>query len=181
VKGRGRRGGFTVPHQKAEVGITPFRPEDEVSGFYDSPKFKRFQHDMRRIAAKDHVTIDKAVPAAGVWEGETEPSLAVDAHDGEAGVDGWAAELGKKYDQDGVLLFHPDPAGDSATYSFPLGKTDQQVALDAMKQRRDPRRPHRRRQTRTGREGHGFPVERRQARGLARHELHREGRAHESD
>lgn len=133
-KGRGRRGGITMPKPKhtAEVGITPFTPEDEAAAFYSSPKFQRFKTDMRRVAAKNHVTLDHVEQAAGVWEGQTEPSLAITAHDGEHGVNAWAAELGKKYDQDGVLLFHPDPNGDSASYSVPLkGRANEEV-LSAM-------------------------------------------------
>jgi hypothetical protein len=89
---------------------------------------------MRRIASTMHVAITRADRAAGVWEGETEPSMAVDAHDGEAGVDSWAAQLGQKYDQDAVLMFHPDPEGDSATYSFEkMGELNRDGFLKAMK------------------------------------------------
>jgi hypothetical protein len=67
-----------------------------------------------------------------VWQGQTEPSLAIDARDGEAGVTAWAAELGKKFDQDSVLLFHPDPAGDSASYSFALKGRTEEDAINEM-------------------------------------------------
>lgn len=121
-----------APRARADVGITPFRPEDEVAGFYDSAKFKRFCGDMRRIAREHGVKIDHVDRAAGVWEGETEPSLAVAAHDHETGVAAWAASLGKQYDQDGVLLFAPAPDGDSASYSFAVEAGHDAEALAAM-------------------------------------------------
>lgn len=118
-------------HVRASVGVTPFRPGDAAARFYESPKFRRFTQDMRRLARQRSVKIDRVEKAVGVWEGETEPSLAVDAHDHEAGVEAWAAELGKRYDQDGVLLFEPSAAGDSAAYRLDVaGHRDE--ALGAM-------------------------------------------------
>lgn len=131
---RGRSGHAQMPKVQASVGITPFRPEDEVKGFYESPKFKRFQVDMRRIARERHVSIDHVEKAAGVWQGQTEPSLAVEAHDGPHGVRAWAAEMGKRYNQDGVLLFEPSEDGNAASYRFDVRGRDNQAVFDAMDQ-----------------------------------------------
>lgn len=93
------------PSVEAEVGVTPFRTGDDPIGFYDSDKFKRFEADVQNAAKQYGVEVERQAKVAGVWEGEEEPAVALRIHDGELGVRAFAAELGKAYDQDGVLLF----------------------------------------------------------------------------
>lgn len=93
------------PSVEAEVGVTPFRAGDDPIGFYDSDKFKRFEADVKTAAKQYGVEVERQGKVAGIWEGEEEPAVALRIHDGELGVRAFAAELGKAYDQDGVLLF----------------------------------------------------------------------------
>lgn len=100
----------------ATLGLTPFRPGDTAAGFYDSPKFKAFDRSVSETAKRYDVTIDAKDRVQGFWEGEQEPSLALDVHDGEEGVRMYAEDLRGQWDQDAVLLFQPDRNGDQLSF-----------------------------------------------------------------
>lgn len=119
---------------RANVGVTPFQVKagDRPEGFMESEKWVRFQEDMRKAADRYGVTIHQAAPVQGLWEGETEPALAVEVEDGETGVRAWAAKLGRDYEQDGVLLFREDEEGDAAAALFP--GVDPEAFVRAMQQ-----------------------------------------------
>lgn len=103
----------------AKVGVTPFRPEDNPEGFYDSPKYKMFERSLGPTAKRYGVTIDAQDRVSGYWQGSQEPSLALDVHDGETGVQNFAADLRSRWDQDAVLLFHPSETGDAMAFKLP--------------------------------------------------------------
>lgn len=97
----------------ADIGVTPFRAgEDTMIGFYDSAKFKQFETDVKQSADHYGVTVDKQQRVTGVWQGSEEPSVSLKVHDGELGVNAYAANLGKAYNQDGVLIFGERKSGD---------------------------------------------------------------------
>lgn len=122
------------PSVEADVGITPFRAGDDPIGFYDSDKFKRFEADVEHAAQQYGVEVEEQRKVGGVWEGEQEPAVALRVHDGELGVRAFAADLGKAYDQDGVLLFTAKNGEDVvATFGTRRGLTEANV-YDAMKQ-----------------------------------------------
>lgn len=100
----------------AKVGVTPYRPDDDPKGFYDSGKYKTFTDSLGPTADKYDVTIDGQQKVSGFWQGDQEPSLALDVHDGEDGVRRFAEDLRSTWDQDAVLLFHPDDAGEDLAY-----------------------------------------------------------------
>lgn len=100
----------------AKLGMTPFRPDDNPVGFYDSDKFKEFERSLGETAARYDVTIDAKDRVSGFWEGAQEPSLAMDVHDGETGVRAFAQDLRTQWDQDAVLVFQPDRAGEALAY-----------------------------------------------------------------
>lgn len=109
-----------------EIGITPFRAgEDNALGFYDSKKYAQFLQDVHTSLGDYGVQLDGIDHVTGVWEGSTEPSLSLHIHDGIDGVRAYAANLGKAYNQDGVLLFQDVPAGDvMATFRIAVPQDD---------------------------------------------------------
>lgn len=68
----------------------------------------------------------------GVWEGETEPSVSIRAHDGEEGMRSFSAHLGERYDQDAVLIFGDKEAGDVLA-TFATAGREQADIFDALK------------------------------------------------
>lgn len=110
----------TVDTAKAEatIGITPFRPEDTALGFYDTMKAKQFESDIVPTAEQYGVTVSRQERVSGVWEGESEPSYSLLAHDGKEGVENFAATMRAKYNQDGVMVFAPNPNGESYAYTI---------------------------------------------------------------
>lgn len=129
---RDRRGRWRHVLREFSVGVTPFRPGDEASGFHASPKVQEFITAMSDAATKHGVTITDHRPVTGVWLGETEPAFAVDARDGEDGVLRWAEDLRAQYDQDGVYMFAPDPDGDFGSFTF--DGIDKDEAIKAMRE-----------------------------------------------
>lgn len=99
-----------------KVGVTPFRPGDDPQGFYDSAKFKAFEGSIDEAAARYDVTVDAKDRVQGFWQGEQEPSVALDVHDGEEGVRMFSEDIREKWDQDAVVLFQPDRAGPNLAY-----------------------------------------------------------------
>lgn len=100
----------------AKIGLTPFRPGDEPAGFYDSDKFRAFDKSIAETAKRYDVVVDGKDKVSGFWEGDLEPSLALDVHDGVRGVRLFAEDLRGQWDQDAVLMFHEDRAGDSFAF-----------------------------------------------------------------
>lgn len=117
----GEGGGRFAPKFTGRVGVTPFRPEDTPEGFFDSPKFAAFEKSLADAAEQNGVTITGQERVQGFWLGEQEPSLAVEAHDGEDGVRAFAEQARAEWDQDGVLLFDYDPAGDALSFRLTGG------------------------------------------------------------
>lgn len=113
-----------VLRHEDDIGVTPFRAaEDKPEGFYASPRYQEFERHARESASRFGVTVDGLDQVRGVWDGGEEPAASVHAHDGEAGVRAYAAHLGKRYDQEGVVLFHHKRAGDVlATFKQPVEK-----------------------------------------------------------
>jgi hypothetical protein len=101
---------------RAKVGVTPYRPEDDPAGFYDTDKAREFERSVDQFAAENGVTVDAGDRVQGFWQGEQEPSYALDVHDGEAGVNAFAADLRAEWDQDAVMLFSPDRDGPDLAY-----------------------------------------------------------------
>lgn len=120
---------YEMDGTSAELGVTPFRPEDDPIGFYNSAKYQEFV-DRAGTTANDYgVTIEGFDHMTGVWQGETEPSVAIRAHDHELGLQAFASKLGLSYEQDGVLVF--GKGGDDVLATFP--KSSQEDAFKAMK------------------------------------------------
>ena len=101
---------------RVRVGVTAYRPEDDPEGFFESKKFQQFEAGLDATAKEHGVTIDVKERAQGFWLGEQEPSLAIEAHDGDEGVRAFAEDVRSDWDQDGVLLFDYDDDGDSLSF-----------------------------------------------------------------
>lgn len=105
------------PVYEAHIGITPFRAgEDNIIGFYDTKKYEQFVNDMRVAADHYNVQVKGYDRVDGLWQGVQEPALQIHAVDGEVGVKAFAADLGKAYNQDGVLLFDPILPGEGPVH-----------------------------------------------------------------
>lgn len=111
---------------KATIGATPYRPESEHlvamssrPSYYDSEEWAEFDDTLRAAAERRGVELIEADHAAGLWEGETEPSGAyvVAAGDRDA-IRGWAGELAGRYNQDSVMVGFYDPDGPDTLYGF---------------------------------------------------------------
>ena len=99
------------------IGATPFRPEDIAEGFFDSPKAKAFEKRLPELAQQHGVILDKVERVMGYWEGDLEPSWAIEAHDGEIGVYNLSKQIQNEENQDAVLNFDYDAKdGDDIMY-----------------------------------------------------------------
>lgn len=117
---------------RGRVGVTPFRPEDDPEGFFETEKFRAFEQGVGESAKQHGVTIDEMERVHGFWMGEQEPSLAIEAHDGEEGVRAFAEDVRSDWDQDGVLTFGYDENGDAL--AFMLHDVTPDVAASALTQ-----------------------------------------------
>lgn len=100
----------------AKVGVTAFRPGDDPATFYDTEKAREFERHVHNAAIENGVTIDSADRVQGYWQGEQEPSYALDVHDGEEGVRAFSEDLRSEWNQDAVVLFAPDRDGPHLAY-----------------------------------------------------------------
>lgn len=113
-----------IPGSQADLGITPFvgprgeAPGDNPIGFYDSAKFQQFTKDIYSVAPEYGVTVDGFDRTHGVWDGGSEPSVALHAHDGVLAMRAYAARLGKLYDQEGVVIFDSASSVDDMLATF---------------------------------------------------------------
>ena len=119
---------------EGRIGATAFRPEDvnKFDDFYASAKGRAFEKSLEPTAKKHGVTLDSVEHVAGFWEGEMEPSWAIEAHDGEEGVKNFSEEIRGSYDQDAVLNFDYDEDGTDVMYEIE-GKADWPRMLDLHK------------------------------------------------
>jgi hypothetical protein len=109
----------------AQIGVTPFRAaKDQAYDFYTSDRYTQFVNDIRDTASYYKVNVESTQQATGMWEGATEPSASIKAYDGEVAVKAFAADLGRAYDQEGVLIFRPDPNGQSVEATFAPSKSN---------------------------------------------------------
>jgi hypothetical protein len=107
------------PAHAATLGVTPARGDDpNVDAVYSTPKFKMFERRARAVAPTYGVTVEGMERNRGVYQGGGERSYALKVHDGEDGVRGYAADLGKSFNQDAVGSFTEDPNADGVRYQM---------------------------------------------------------------
>lgn len=122
--------GTVIGDGESDIGITPFRSSmDDPTDFYNSDRYNQFQADVQGTAAHYGVTVNNISKVDGVWEGQTEPSVALKVRDGVTGVRAYSANLGRAYGQDGVMIFN-DAAHSDAMLTFDSAPRDK--VLSAM-------------------------------------------------
>lgn len=129
-----------IPSVESDIGVTPFvgvrgeNPGDNPIGFYDSEKYQQFEKDIVNLAPQYGVTVDGWDRTTGVWEGGSEPSVALHAHDGQVAMHAYAARLGSVYDQDAVVIFDSgaDTGGVLATFTKSFKPEEYDDVVQAM-------------------------------------------------
>ncbi|PZR96090.1 MAG: hypothetical protein DLM69_11110 [Candidatus Chloroheliales bacterium] len=64
------------------------------------------------------LSIESEQPVVGMWQGNLEPALSVDVVGLPTQVERLARLLGRRYNQESVMLFQPDPKGRGNLYSI---------------------------------------------------------------
>lgn len=93
------------------IGVTPFRPQDTVEGFRDTPKYKRFLKLIDSASEHYGVQVGDRVENEGIWKEGGEPSVDLGVKGDGVLIEGFGATLGKAYDQDAVAFFSEDESG----------------------------------------------------------------------
>jgi hypothetical protein len=101
-----------LPLANVDVGATSFRGEpvttiSDTLPYYNTPRAKGFVNFMKDISTTYGVTVDGVKKSAGVWEGSIEPSFQAKITAPLDKVYQYAAALGRKGNQDAVILFKP--------------------------------------------------------------------------
>lgn len=113
-----------------QIGITPYRGHSaNVEEYRQSSRYKGYLADMDEMAQAAGVRIEARKPVDGLWEGSHEPADAVVACCDYDKIKAVSAALGKKYNQDGVMLFRPDEQGPGFMYSVPVADRDTALTL----------------------------------------------------
>lgn len=101
-----------VEAAKADIDIgitsfrgTPVRTVQETLPYYDTTRSKGFVNSLQKGAEEVGVRVETLQRAAGVWEGNVEPSFSLKVRGDENSVLRYAAEQGFKANQDAVVLF----------------------------------------------------------------------------
>lgn len=143
---RQRRVRANKRHQQAQeqvtalIGATPFRPESadllamsSRDSYYDTDEWQEWSDRIRVIADAEGVTIEEGNPASdGLWLGDTEPSGAYQVTGTPEAIERWAAHVAGVYDQDAVMVLHPEGPDRLHTITAADG-IDVNTALDALK------------------------------------------------
>lgn len=119
----GGRFAEAAARERINLGVTPVRnfsartaEEARAYNAQQAAMFAEFEADLKGM--QPTLRTSGVRYATGLWEGDIEPSRSAWAEGDPDTVRLLAANLGKKYDQDAVMLWHPDrglpTAGDEA-------------------------------------------------------------------
>lgn len=123
-----------LPKSSSEVGATSFRGEpvttvSDTLPYYSTPRAKGFMNFAKDIASSMEVEVQGMNKAAGVWKGKIEPSFKTNVRGALDKTYSYAAALGKKGNQDAVIIFTPGE-GVGSKYVFEnVPIPDQAIAL----------------------------------------------------
>lgn len=108
------------------MGVTPYRGAtgkhgklETLEDYRETTRYKGFINKMRDVAGKRGVEIEAIDPAIGTWMEDVEPAVQVRMKGEPDAIERLAKELGRGYNQDGVLIFDPLPEGGDIFYTFP--------------------------------------------------------------
>lgn len=141
-----RRAFTAAAGPRSTLGVTAYYKTDDPSyprkrfkaakALFDESKWQakwgRFEADIDRLAAEHGVTVVGRQRTVGVYEGEFEPSYSIEVTGSTDAVEAYNAALGRKWNQDAVVGFTPDPEGDDANIELD-GLTNQNEVLRSLK------------------------------------------------
>lgn len=112
--------------RSVDILVTSYRGAavDDISKYHDGHVGQDF---VRELQADDDerycLAASTPTPAAGLWEGNLEPTYWVETKGQMADVEAFAVSHAQKHDQDAVLVFEHDPTGPDAEYMLSLPAT----------------------------------------------------------
>jgi len=109
----------------ANIGVTAYllgdrQPARELGavnpGYFDAGEGADFIGFLHTEAATLGLYIENEQRVVGMWQGELEPAMSVDVAGAAVQVESLAKSLGRRYNQESVMLFRPDPHGRGNLY-----------------------------------------------------------------
>lgn len=126
---------------RASLGLTPYKGsagrsltsvhDPYLNQYRQSPRYKQFESKLHQRAAELGVSIRKQEDAAGVWEGELEPSTAVEVEGSESNIRKLAEDMRDAFNQEAVMVVFERPGPDDV---HTVENVDPDAALRAMKE-----------------------------------------------
>jgi len=99
--------------------LEPIRALGAVNPEYfsegEGADFVAFIHEQSTTLG---LSIENERPVVGMWQGNLEPAMSVDVVGPPAQVERLAKLLGRRYNQESVMLFQPDPKGRGNLYGI---------------------------------------------------------------
>lgn len=129
--------GHTVDHTDGAVAATPFRGRARQAAtidpmadpYFTSDEWDAFHRTVHAAASRHGVDVTNMGTAAGLWEGEGEPSELFNVHGHPDNILAFADEVATLHNQDAALVAIPNDGGTGlvAEYQIPQGTHPQQV------------------------------------------------------
>ncbi len=109
--------------RETNLGATPHRgpskSEAEIAAYYGTARYAEFERAVRDAAAARDLELESVERVVGMWKGDLEPAASVWLRGDRDAATAMAGELCARYEQEAVLVFTRDEAGDDLLLILP--------------------------------------------------------------